>query len=157
MFLSKMHMKVRAGLWFLMFTNGWDYSLMILVRWKFPQIFQNEPRGLYFSKVLFEGLICGRAYIRRESCLTKSTITFWRDWLRRETNSKASQSREVSAVRIYVFSSLWLEGNLGATVLLFLCLVLYFRTIFKCKPQGASIRRKDLTEGFYVTGLAGLY
>ena len=50
-----------------------------------------------------------------------------------------------------------MEGNLGATVLSFLCLLLYFRTIFKCKPPGACIRRKDLTEGFYVTGLAGLY
>ena len=27
--------------------------------------FRNKPRGLYFSKTLFEGLIFGRAYIRR--------------------------------------------------------------------------------------------
>ena len=26
---------------------------------------KNKPRGLYFSKALFEGLICGGAYIRR--------------------------------------------------------------------------------------------
>lgn len=39
----------------------------------------------------------------------------------------------------------------------FLCVVLYFRTIFKCKSPGASIRTRDLTEGFYGTGLAGLY
>ena len=38
---------------------------------------KNKPRGLYFSKVLFEGLflegpIFGGAYLRREICVTKS-------------------------------------------------------------------------------------
>ena len=38
---------------------------------------ENKPRGLYFSKVLFEGLIFGGAYIRtaylrREICVSKS-------------------------------------------------------------------------------------
>ena len=28
--------------------------------------------GLYFSKALFEGLIFGRAYVRREFCVSKS-------------------------------------------------------------------------------------
>ena len=30
-----------------------------------PQNSENKPGGLYFSKALFEGLICGAAYIRR--------------------------------------------------------------------------------------------
>ena len=30
------------------------------------------PRGLYFSKALFEGLIFGGAYLRREICVAKS-------------------------------------------------------------------------------------
>ena len=30
-----------------------------------PQNSENKPRGLYFSKALFEGLIFGGAYIRR--------------------------------------------------------------------------------------------
>ena len=38
---------------------------------------KNAPRGLYFSKALFRGLflerlIFGRAYIRREICVSKS-------------------------------------------------------------------------------------
>ena len=31
-----------------------------------------KPRGLYFSKALFEGLILGEAYLRREICDSKS-------------------------------------------------------------------------------------
>ena len=34
--------------------------------------FQNKPRGLYFSKALFEGPIFGGAYVRREICFSKS-------------------------------------------------------------------------------------
>ena len=30
---------------------------------------ENKPRGLYFSKALFEGLIFGGAYVRREICV----------------------------------------------------------------------------------------
>ena len=32
---------------------------------------ENKPRGLYFSKALFEGLIFGGAYLRREICVSK--------------------------------------------------------------------------------------
>ena len=32
----------------------------------------NKPWGLYFSKAIFEGLIFGGAYIRREICTSKS-------------------------------------------------------------------------------------
>ena len=34
---------------------------------------ENKPWGLYFSKALFEGLIFGGAYVRREICVSKST------------------------------------------------------------------------------------
>ena len=34
--------------------------------------FRNKPRGLHFSKALFEGLIFGGAYLRREICVSKS-------------------------------------------------------------------------------------
>ena len=37
-----------------------------------PQNSDNKPRGLCFSKALFEGLIFGGAYIRREVCVSKS-------------------------------------------------------------------------------------
>ena len=33
-----------------------------------PQNSENKPRGLYFSKALFEGLIFGGAYIRKGLC-----------------------------------------------------------------------------------------
>ena len=36
---------------------------------KIPKI---GPRGLYFSKALFEGLIYGGACVRREICVSKS-------------------------------------------------------------------------------------
>ena len=33
---------------------------------------ENKPRGLYFSKAVFEGLIFGGAYLWREICVPKS-------------------------------------------------------------------------------------
>ena len=36
-----------------------------------PSNFENKPRGLYFSKPPFEGLIFGGAYLRREICIDK--------------------------------------------------------------------------------------
>ena len=39
---------------------------------KIPKNSENKPRDLYFSKALFEGLIFGRAYVRREICVSKS-------------------------------------------------------------------------------------
>ena len=30
---------------------------------------ENKPRGLYFSKALFEGVIFGEAYVWREICV----------------------------------------------------------------------------------------
>ena len=48
-----------------------------------PQNPENKPRGLHFSKALFEGLVFGGVYLWREICVSKSI------WL-----------------------ALWLEGNL---------------------------------------------
>ena len=38
-----------------------------------------------------------------------------------------------------------------------LCFISYLRAIFKYKPSGAYNRRVDLTEGFCVASLGGLY
>ena len=38
-----------------------------------------KPRGLYFAKALFEGLIFGGAYIRRGLC-TEGNLRFKIDW-----------------------------------------------------------------------------
>ena len=43
---------------------------------KIPKI---SPQALYFSKALFEGLIFGRAYIRRGLC-TEGNLRFKIDW-----------------------------------------------------------------------------
>ena len=32
---------------------------------------ENKPRGLYFSKTIFEGLSFGGAYLQREICVSK--------------------------------------------------------------------------------------
>ena len=47
--------------------------------------------------------------------------------------------------------------NLYVTVPFLTCFILYFRALSKYKPPGAYIRRGDLTEGFWVTSLRGLY
>ena len=91
---------------------------------------ENKPRGLYFSKVLFEGLIFGGAYIRRGLC-TEGNLRFKIDWASLIVGSKFT----VFALFYFVF-----EGNFPST-----------------SPQGAYIWRGDLTEGFCVTGLGGLY
>ena len=46
---------------------------------KIPKNSENKPRDLYFSKALFEGLIFGRAYIRRGLC-TEGNLRFKIDW-----------------------------------------------------------------------------
>ena len=91
---------------------------------------ENKPRGLYFSKVLFEGLIFGGAYIRRGLC-TEGNLRFKIDWASLIVGRKFT----VFALFYFVF-----EGNFPST-----------------SPQGAYIWRGDLTEGFCVTGLGGLY
>ena len=37
-----------------------------------PSNFEDKPRGLYSSGALFEGLIFGGAYLRKEICASKS-------------------------------------------------------------------------------------
>ena len=39
---------------------------------KIPYNSENKPQRLYFPKALFEGLIFGGAYLRREICVSKS-------------------------------------------------------------------------------------
>ena len=52
----------------------------------------------------------------------------------------------------------WASFISGINLLFLLCFTLYLRAIFQVQdPQGAYISRGDLTEGFYVTGLGGLY
>ena len=50
-----------------------DYSIRV------PENSENKPRGLYFSKALFEGLIFGGAYIRR-GLSTEGNLRFKIDW-----------------------------------------------------------------------------
>ena len=89
------------------------------------------PQGLYFSKALFEGLIFGRAYIRRGLIIYGGKFVF--------------QNR--------LGLALWLEGNLP----FLLCFTLYLRAISKyISPQGAYIWRGDLTEGFLRYEFRGL-
>ena len=45
------------------------------------------PRGLYFSKALFEGLIFGGAYIRR-GLFTEGNLRFKIDWATGSPNSR---------------------------------------------------------------------
>ena len=91
---------------------------------------ENKPRGLYFSKVLFEGLIFGGAYIRRGLC-TEGNLRFKIDWASLIVGSKFT----VFALFYFVF-----EGNFPST-----------------SPRGAYIWRGDLTEGFFALPVWGAY
>ena len=46
---------------------------------KYAVKFKNKPRGLYFSKTPFEGLIFGGAYILRGLC-TEGNLRLKIDW-----------------------------------------------------------------------------
>ena len=61
------------------------------------KISRNTPRGLYFSKALFEGLIFGGAYIRR-GLSTEGNLCFKIDWA----------SLIVESELIYRFCIVWL-------------------------------------------------
>ena len=52
-----------------------------------PQNSENKPRGLYFSKALFERLIFGGAYIRR-GLSTEGNLRFKIDWASLTVGSK---------------------------------------------------------------------
>ena len=90
------------------------------------------PRGLYFSKALFKGLICGGNYTQWVIYVTKS-IELAYSW-------KANK-------RIMCYRT-------GFCFLAFL----YLSAIFKCKPMRAYFRKGDLTAAFlrYEFGGGGL-
>ena len=86
-----------------------------------PQNSENKPRGLYFSKALFEGLIFGWAYIWR-GLPSEGNLRFQIDWASLIVGSKFT----VFALFYFVF-----EGNFPSA-----------------SSRGAYIWRGDLTEGF---------
>ena len=102
-----------------------SFPLTVIYR-KIPKI---SPRGLYFSKALFEGLFFGGAYIRRGLC-TEGNLRFKIDWASLIVGSKFT----VFALFYFVF-----EGNFPST-----------------SPRGAYIWRGDLTEGFLRYDFGGL-
>ena len=108
------------------------YTIWLFVAsWKAVlQNSENKPRGLYFSKALIEGLIFGGAYIRR-GLSTEGNLRFKIDWACHIVGSKFT----VFALLYFVS-----EGNFPST-----------------SPRGAYIWKGDLTEGFCVTGLEGLF
>ena len=57
--------------WLLVF--GWTKALLL------PQNSEIKPRGLYFSKALFEGIIFGGIYIRRDLSM-EGNLRFTIDW-----------------------------------------------------------------------------
>ena len=94
---------------------------------------ENKPRGLYFSKPPFEGLIFGGAYIRRG--------------LSREGNLR--------------FKIDWASLTVGMKITVFALLYFVFEAISKYKykfprGRGAYIRRGDLTKGFLRYEFGGL-
>ena len=98
-----------------------------------PENSDNKPRGLYFSKALFEGLILGGAYIRR-GLSTEGNLCFRIDW----ASLLVGRKFIVFALFLFVF-----EGHFHV----------------QAPPGGAYIwgRGGDLTEVFCVTSLGGLY
>ena len=82
--------------------------------------FRNKSRGLYFSKTLFEGLIFGRAYIRRDLS-TEGHLRFTIDWASLIFESKftvfalfyfvfESNFPRASPRGAYIWGGLYLEG-----------------------------------------------
>ena len=72
---------------------------------RIPVNFENKPRGLYFSKAIFERLIFGGAYIRR-GLSTERNLRFKIDWASLIVGSKFT----VFALFYFVF-----EGNFPIT------------------------------------------
>ena len=61
------------------FTMSQKSKFMQYICFFVTQNSESEPRGLYFSKALFEGLIFGGAYIRKGLC-TGGNFRFEIDW-----------------------------------------------------------------------------
>ena len=93
-----------------------------------------KPRGLYFSKALFKGLIFGGAYIRR-GLSTEGNLRFKIDWASLIVGMKFT----VFALFCFVF-----EGN--------------FQVQAPPPPGGCGgyIQRGDSTEGFLRCEFGGL-
>ena len=70
-----------------------------------PKNSENKPRGLYFSKALFEGLIFGGAYIRRGLSM-EGNLRLKIDWASLTVEGKFT----VFALFYFVF-----EGNIPST------------------------------------------
>ena len=96
---------------------------------KVPQNSENKPRGLYFSKAPFEGLIFGGAY-----------------------------SGELMYGGKFAFQNRLGQLVVGRKFTIFALFYFVFEGKFQVQgPRGAYIRRGNLTEGFCVTILGGLY
>ena len=81
------------------------------LQFKVPENSENKPRGLYFSKALFEGVSFGGAYIRR-GLSTEGNLRFEIDW----------------------------AGLIvGSKLLFLLCFTLYLSTIFQVQAPGGRI------------------
>ena len=91
--------------------------------------FRKKGRGLLFSKALFEGLIFGEAYIRRDLS-TEENLRFKIEWASLTVGSKFT----VFALFYFVF-----EGNFEVQA-----------------PGGLIFGGGDLTEGFLCYRLGGL-
>ena len=99
----------------------YSFNHRINLKQQYPGDSENKPRGLYFSKALFEGLIFGGAYIRRGLCRGGS-LRFNIDWVSFIVRRKIT----VFALFYFVF-----EGNFPST-----------------SSRGAFIRMGHFTEGF---------
>ena len=94
---------------------------------------ESKPRSLYFSKILFQGIIYGGDYIRR-GLIYRLNLRYKTDWV-----------------------GLKSEGNLCLIVFVLLCFILYLRATYKYVPPGAYIRWGDLTMGFFTLCVWGAY
>ena len=113
--------------------KNYMYIFGLILLWQsvlvYRKIPKNKPRGLYFSKALFEGLIFGGANIWR-GLSTEGNLRFKIDWTILIVGSKFT----IFALFYFVF-----QGNFPST-----------------SPRGAYIWRGDLTEDFLCYQFGGL-
>ena len=118
-----------TGLCLVMLWRQWGTQWLGKKYLTYRKIPKNKPRGLYFSKGLFEGLIFGGAYIRR-GLSTEGNLRFKINWANLIVRSKFT----IFALFYFVF-----EDNFPST-----------------SPRGAYTWRGDLTEGFLRYEFGGL-
>ena len=99
---------------------------------KIPQNSENNPRGLYFSKALFEGVIFGGAYIQR-GLSTEGNLRFKLYW-----------------------ASLIVGRKFTVFALFYFVFVANFQVQALPRGVGAYIWKGDLTEGFLRYEFGGL-